>query len=91
MRMYKDRAFQMNALEIKPDLWEFWCGESLTLPTWWLCAKEISLITPSSCTVERVFSMLTNGFDESQECALQDMVFTSIMIRFNNIWRSKIV
>ena len=87
--LYKERAFLRAALETPLDLWEFWCAESLTLGIWWNCAQEVSLITPSSCTIERAFSMLTNGFGNGQERALGDMVFTSVMIRYNNVWINK--
>ncbi len=89
LKLYKERAFSKNSLEITPTLWEFWCGESLILETWWKCALEVCLITPSSCTIERAFSILTNAFGECQEGALNDMVFASVMIRFNNIWLNK--
>ena len=56
LELYSQRA-QGVAADPRPSLWEFWCGAALALPTWWDCVQEVALITPSSCTVERAFSM----------------------------------
>lgn len=89
LRLYKQRSYLSAALDPSPTLWQFWSTHSLELPTFWICVQEVALITPSSCTVERVFSLLTQGFDDSQEGSLEDLVFASIMIRYNNNWRKK--
>ena len=89
LRLYKQQSHLKFNMETQPDLWEFFRQQSLKLPTWWLCAKEITLITPSSCTVERVFSMLAHGFDQTQEKSLEDYVLASIMIKYNQIWKEK--
>ena len=69
------------------SLWDFWCAAALMLPTWWECAQEVAIIAPSSCTVERVFSMLTNMMGDQQESALEDYVAASVMVRYNDVWR----
>ena len=69
------------------SMWDFWCAAALTLPTWWECAQEVALIAPSSCTVERVFSMLTNVMGDQQERALEDYMAASVMVRYNDVWR----
>ena len=88
---YKKRADQKYALpeEDRPSLWEFWTSSSIALPLWSKCADEIALITPSSCTVERVFSLLTQGFSDNQEGALEDYVFASVLVRYNQIWQNR--
>lgn len=87
LEVYSQRALAVPA-DPRPSLWEFWCAAALALPTWWDCAQEIALITPSSCTVERVFSMLTQRFGDQQERALEDYVLTSTMLRYNEIWHN---
>ena len=89
LRAYKDLCFSRSQMDPAPSLWEFWLSAELVLPAFWDCAQEVALITPSSCTVERVFSLLTQGFDSSQESALEDYVVASVMIRFNHIWRTR--
>ena len=70
----------------RPNLWDFWKSAALELPKWWECAQEIALITPSSCTVERVFSLLTQGMDDNQRGALEDFMCASVLVRYNRIW-----
>ena len=63
---------------------EFWDSHSLLLPKWYLASNEVALITPSSATCERLFSLLTQGFDKSQRSALEDYKLASTLMRFNN-------
>lgn len=88
LEAYKARADQKFALPVddRPSLWDFFTAAAIALPTWWKCAREVALITPSSCTVERVFSLLTQGFSDNQEGALEDYIFASVMVRYNAIW-----
>jgi hypothetical protein len=47
-------------------------------------AKEIALtIATSSAAVERLFSLLSMGFDDSQDRALEDMKAASCLLRYN--------
>lgn len=85
---YKARADEQSALpeDDRPSLWDFWRAASILLPDWWVVAKELALITPSSCTVERVFSLLVQGMDDNQRSALEDYMCASVMVRYNSIW-----
>ena len=90
LETYHHRALEHYdvAADERVSLWDFWCAAALALPTWWECAQEVALITPSSCTVERVFSMLTNRMGDQQESALEDYVTASVMVRYNEVWRA---
>lgn len=70
-------------------LWQFWLKNALNLPTFWKIAQEVALVTPSSCTVERVFSLLTQGFSDNQKGALEDYLFASVTVRYNHIWKAR--
>ena len=50
---YKELAEKASELDTPPTLWEFWLTNSLNLPTWFECAKEVAILVPSSCQVER--------------------------------------
>ena len=71
------------------DAWIFWQANELNLPIWYLAAADVALVTPSSCTVERLFSLLTQAYDRSQTRCLQDYKETGVLLRFNQNWRSK--
>ena len=73
----------------RPELWAFWRAASIQLPNWWIGAKEVALITPSSCTVERVFSLLSQGMDDNQRRALEDYMCGSVLVRYYRIWMDK--
>jgi hypothetical protein len=62
---------------------DFWDAQKLTLPTWWAASDEIALISLSSASAERLFSLLTQGFDSSQYACLSDYKFASVAIRDN--------
>ena len=44
------------------------------------CQKKV-LLQPSSAAAERVFSLLSNGFKENQQNALEDYISTSVMLQ----------
>jgi hypothetical protein len=67
----------------------FWNQHAIKLPHWYQASRDIALITPSSATSERVFSLLSQGFDSSQTRALQDYKSTAVMLRYNSIWEKK--
>ena len=71
------------------DHWEFWQRHVLLLPTWWECVLEKALINPSSCTVERAFSILYQHMTESRVGSFEDYVAASTMIHFNEVWRRR--
>jgi hypothetical protein len=59
------------------------------LPNLFVGAMEAALIMPSSGTVERVFSLLTQCFSDKQGRALADLKETSVMLRYNENFRNK--
>jgi hypothetical protein len=71
------------------DSWDFFLAQTIRLPTWSLCAKEVALIAPSSATVERIFSLFTQGFNDNQDAALEDYKGTAVKLKYNRIWRLK--
>ena len=50
---------------------------------WWEACELAALVLPSSATVERVFSLLSNMWDSSQECVLSDALSLSLYLAFN--------
>ena len=88
---YKERADASWAQPEadRPSLWAFWLGESLMLPCWWAGACKMALFTPSSCTVERAFSMLCQWLSNNQEGMLEDYMCASVMVRYNTLWRER--
>ena len=65
------------------DLLGWWKRNEAELPSWALFLRKSLLLQPSSAAVERVFSMLSNCFDDAQERALNDYIESSLMLRFN--------
>jgi len=68
------------------DLLSFWKKNVITLPNFSKLVRHLGCLTPSSATVERLFSML-KSFNYSQCNALADYVKTRCMIRYNEIFR----
>jgi hypothetical protein len=91
MQEYKQRADARLAQPEaeRPSLWDFWLAETLNLPQWWAGAREVSLITPSSCIVERAFSLLSQWLSENREGILEDYMCASVMLRFNAIYEKR--
>jgi hypothetical protein len=97
LKRYKELADAQMAVVIpegeeddeKFSLWSFWLRNAIELPIWYKAANEAALITPSSCTVERVFSLLTQGFDDNQLNVLEDFLFASVMVRYNYLWKDR--
>ena len=86
---YKRLADQ-EIISATPDtVSSFWNKHALHLKTWFKASRDVALITPSSATAERVFSLLSQGFDKSQQSALEDYKSTSVMLRYNAIWEKK--
>ena len=69
--------------------WDFFLAQTIRLPTWALCARDVALLIPSSGTIERAFSLLTQGFDDQQNAALEDYKCTAVKLKYNSIWREK--
>ena len=54
------------------------------LPNWGMFASVLAAQQSNSAGVERVFSVLKQSFDETQESALNDYVTGVVMKRYNN-------
>ena len=60
----------------------FWCTRRL-LPAWKEFAHLCFLVQPSSACVERAFSILKYIYGEQQTTAKQDLIETTLMLRYN--------
>lgn len=78
-----------EGLDVKSMGWDFFLAQTIRLPTWALCARDVALLIPSSGTIERAFSLLTQGFDDQQNAALEDYKCTAVKLKYNSIWREK--
>jgi hypothetical protein len=74
----------LSAEERSAKLAAWWAEEAKELPAWSSLAADVFLIVPSSCAVERVFSVLRDTFDKQQKSAKEDYLETSIMLQFNS-------
>ena len=61
----------------RQELWALWRAASIKLPNWWIGAKEVALMTPSSCTVD------------NRRRVLEDYMCGSVLVRYNRIWMKK--
>jgi hypothetical protein len=71
------------------ELLEWWRNNGPRLPQWRLVLQVATLFQPSSAAAERVFSMAAWMFGDEQDAALQDYKETSLMLRYNELWRNK--
>ena len=69
---------------LSDELAAWWAAEAKGLPAWSSLAADVFLIVPSSCAVERVFSVLRDTFDKQQKNAGEDYLETSVMLQFNS-------
>ena len=74
----------LSAEETSDELAAWWAAEAKGLPAWSSLAADVFLIVPSSCAVERVFSVLRDTFDKQQKNAGEDYLETSVMLQFNS-------
>ena len=56
----------------------------MDLPSWSIGLKKVVAMQPSSAAAERVFSLLSTGFEDLQENSLCDYIEASIMLRFKH-------
>jgi len=70
-------------------MWEFWRMHTTLLEAWYAAAVEVALIMTSSACPERIFSLYTSLFTNSQRSCLADRVETSMQKRFNENQREK--
>ena len=67
----------------------FWLKHQLSLPKLFSAYLEAAVITPSSGTSERVFSILDACFSDQQDSALEDIKEATVIMRYNRSFRSK--
>ena len=67
---------------------EFWKQNVLELPTFSQLSRKILSCSPSSATVERLFSLLT-CFDDKSSSALADMAKARAIMRYNHNFRNR--
>ena len=89
LKTYKNIADHHNGEDDDEDDWAFWRRYFIRLPAWYKLAEEAALVMCSSAAVERVFSLLNNSFDDSQQSSLNDYKESSVMIRYNENFREK--
>ena len=77
-----DAEITKEVLERIP-LWDFWLTHALELPNLFEIVSEAALISPSSASVERLFSLLTKCFGDCQERALEDYKAAVVILRYN--------
>ena len=78
-----------NVVGDGPSLLLWWRNNGDALPDWKIVLHYAVLFQPSSATAERIFSMIDWMFGHLQEAALEDYKETSLILRYNTIWRSK--
>ena len=61
----------------------WWAQHGRQLPAWSSAAKIVFSMNCNSAAAERVFSMLTRMFGDSQDSALADYIQTALMLAFN--------
>ena len=86
MEKYKELADLENSkpLGSRLSLWDFWLKYgSLQLPNLYAEACEAALLAASSGCVERLFSLLTSLFADTQQNALEDYKSVACLLRFN--------
>lgn len=71
------------------EFWKFFDSHQLNLTETYAAAKKVALITPSSCSSERVFAQCAYVFNELTCNALEDRREASIIFRMNDNWRRK--
>jgi len=81
--------FNLSKSAKDKDLWTFWKKSQIKLKNFWLAACEVAIIQPSSAFVERIFSVLRQAFDDTQEQALEDFKESSVMMTVNEGQREK--
>jgi hypothetical protein len=93
LRKYRESAiaaYDRAQTDVEEEnLWQFWKNNKALLPNFFGGACEVAIIPSSSATVERLFSYLSSGFDDSQEHLLADIKKASTMLRYNENMREK--
>jgi hypothetical protein len=58
--------------------------------SWFQFFYRAILIQPSSCSVERVFFIFKQMFDDNQRSSLNDAISLGVSIRFNDLRRNRL-
>ena len=66
------------------SLLRHWSTEGIKVKSWAEGAQRALAFTPSSASVERVFSVFKNSFLHLQMYSLRDYVTLSVMLQYNN-------
>jgi hypothetical protein len=66
------------------ECFQWWVRNKTKLPYFCAGAFKVALLQPSSACVERVFSMLSSTFSDSQTALLFDAREASLMLRYNS-------
>ena len=80
---------ESNGVDSEMNPFEWWKDRKSKLPNWFRVFGEAVILQPSSGCSERIFSILRRMFNDSQQGALEDYKETSIMLRFNEMYRNK--
>ena len=83
---YIASASSVKILTIE-EMWIFWARSPL--PAWKALAEKAALLQPSSAAAERVTSMLKYLLSEQQCSAKEDLVESSLRLRYNGRERRK--
>ena len=70
-------------VDLSHEVCAFWKNHVHSLPQWSAAAAKVAAVQPSSAAAERVFLILKQSFNHTQQSALQDLVETSVMLQFN--------
>ncbi len=65
------------------DKLDWWRKHENELPLWSKACKTVLVVQPSSAAAERVFSLLSNSFTETQTSSVEDYIESSIMLQYN--------
>ena len=84
--LYEDAVDTVKA-KVSTLLLSFWAKHVIELPYFSTLAKKVATISPSSATVERLFSLLAS-FNDNQSNALADYCRNRVVIRYNELFRS---
>jgi hypothetical protein len=83
-----DEEEPADKMDMSDAYLDFWKRNVLELPTFSNLARKMLSCSPSSATVERLFSLLS-CFDDNSSSSLADMAKARTIIRYNHNFRSR--
>ena len=69
--------------DILHDSQVWWKERRTAFPAFVRALRGVCVHLPTSAVIERVFSLMSNTFDEGNRRALRDYIETSLMLQFN--------